>query len=125
MTLIELTVVILVMLSMITVLFIGTRVWRRGGDRAMCLLHIQSVQKGMRGFANLHGAEPGAHVPDLLDQIIGFGCFVEVTPVCPGGGNYTFGTRYGINTIPPVATPYMECSLATTAQHFPNSTGDW
>ncbi|MBC7981098.1 MAG: prepilin-type N-terminal cleavage/methylation domain-containing protein, partial [Armatimonadetes bacterium] len=34
MTLLELTVVILVLLSLISILFIGARAWKKGSDRA-------------------------------------------------------------------------------------------
>ncbi len=55
MTLLELTVVILVLLSLISILFIGARAWKRGSDRAICIIHIQSAQKGVRSYANLYG----------------------------------------------------------------------
>ena len=38
MTLIELTVVILVLLSLISILFVGARAWKRGSDRAGCII---------------------------------------------------------------------------------------
>jgi type II secretory pathway pseudopilin PulG len=50
MTLLELTVVILVLLSLITILFIGAQAWKRGSDRAICIINIQNVQKGVRGY---------------------------------------------------------------------------
>lgn len=125
MTLIELTVVILVLLSLVTVLFIGAQAWKRGSDRAICIIHIQNVQKGVRSYANMYGFEPGATAPNLQSQVIGLGRFIESTPVCPGGGNYTFGQTYGAETVPPVGALYMECSLATSDQHLPESNADW
>lgn len=38
MTLLELTVVIMVLLSLISILFIGARAWKRGSDRTGCIL---------------------------------------------------------------------------------------
>ena len=38
MTLLELTVIILVLLSLITILFVGAKAWKRGSDRAACIL---------------------------------------------------------------------------------------
>lgn len=125
MSLLELTVVILVLLSLVTVLFIGAQAWKRGSDRAICIIHIQNVQKGVRSYANMYGFEPGATAPNLQSQVIGLGRFIETTPICPGGGNYSFGQTYGSETVPPVGTLYMECSLATTYQHLPDSTADW
>lgn len=125
MTLLELTVVILVLMSLITVLFFGAQAWKRGSDRALCIIHIQNVQKGVRSYSNLYGFSPGDNAPSLQTQIIGMGRFVESTPTCPGGGNYTFGQTYGVDTIPPLGELYMECNLATSDQHVPNVTPDW
>jgi competence protein ComGC len=125
MTLLEMTVVILVLLSLVTVLFFGAQAWKRGSDRALCIIHIQNVQKGVRSYSNLYGLDAGANAPNLLNQIIGMGRFVETTPVCPGGGTYTFGQVFGADTIPPMGNLYMECSLATTDQHLPIVTPDW
>jgi hypothetical protein len=125
MTLLELTVVILVLMTLITVLFFGAQAWKRGSDRALCIIHIQNVQKGMRSYSNLYGFSPGANAPNLQSQIIGLGRFIETTPTCPGGGSYTFGQTYGVDTIPPMGALYMECSLSTSFQHLPTVTPDW
>jgi hypothetical protein len=125
MSLLEMTVVILFLLALISVLFIGARAWKRGSDRALCILHIQRVQKGVRGYSNLYGFSPGANVPGLQSQLIGLGCFVESTPVCPAGGIYSFGQTYGVNTIPPIGSLYMECSLAVPEKHVPADYSEW
>jgi type II secretory pathway pseudopilin PulG len=125
MTLLEMTVVILVLLSLITILFIGARAWKHGSDRALCILHLQGVQKGVRSYSNLYGFAPGTNAPGLKNLVIGLGRFVEITPVCPAGGTYSYGQTYGVDTIPPMGTLYMECSLATSDQHVPQVTGDW
>ena len=49
MTLLELTVVILVLLSLISILFIGARAWKKGSDRAGCIMNIRNVQQAVRG----------------------------------------------------------------------------
>lgn len=54
MTLLELTVVILVLLSLIAILFIGARAWKKGSDRAGCILNIRNVQQAVRGYANMN-----------------------------------------------------------------------
>ncbi len=125
MTLLEMTVVILVLLSLITVLFFGAQAWKRGSDRALCIIHIQNVQKGVRSYANLYGFSPGGSAPNLQSRVIGLGRFIETTPVCPGNGSYTFGQSYGADTVPPLGTLYLECSLATTDQHVPVASPDW
>lgn len=125
MTLLELTVVILVLLSMVTILFFGAQAWKRGSDRAICIVHIQSVQKGVRSYSNLYGFSPGDHAPNLQSQVIGLGRFIETTPDCPGGGIYTFGQTHGVETVPPMGILYTECSLAASDEHVPVSTSDW
>lgn len=73
MTLLELTVVILVVLSLISTLFIGAQAWKRGSDKAMCLVQIQNVQKGVRSFSNLYAYSPGQNVTGFQSRIIGLG----------------------------------------------------
>ena len=65
MTLIELTVVILVLLSLISVLFIGARAWMRGSDRANAALLIRNAQQGVRSHSNIMGLDTGAADVDL------------------------------------------------------------
>lgn len=124
MTLLELTVVILVLLSLISILFIGAQAWKKGSDRTICLIQIQNVQKGVRSFSNLYGYSPGQNVTGLQMRVIGLGKFVEATPTCPGAGNYTFGSAFGPDTIPPVGELYLNCSLSASG-HIPTEYADW
>lgn len=54
MTLLELTVVILVLLSLISILFVGARAWKKGSDRAGCIVNIRNTQQAVRGFQNMN-----------------------------------------------------------------------
>ena len=121
MTLLELTVVILVLLSLISILFIGARAWKRGSDRAGCIMQIRNVQQAVRSFSNLNGHNAGGTVSGLQAQIIGAGRFVEKTPVCPGSGSYS----YLGDSIPNVGTLYVTCSLSASEAHMPASFQDW
>jgi prepilin-type N-terminal cleavage/methylation domain-containing protein len=125
MTLLELTVVILVLLSLITILFIGARGWKRGSDRAMCIINLQNVQKGVRGYANLYDFAAGANVPDLKNKVIGMGRFVETLPSCAAGGNYSYGGTSGPETIPPIGELYMRCDLEVLEEHVPPDHSGW
>lgn len=125
MTLLEVTVVILVLLSLVATLFFGAQSWKRGSDRAICIVNIHNVQKGVRSYSNLYGYDPGANAPGLKTQVIGLGRFVEVTPICPGSGVYSYGAGSGEDVIPPMGTLYMSCNLATSDAHIPNITPDW
>lgn len=125
MTLLELTVVILVLLSLISILFVGAQAWKRGSDRTLCIINIQNVQKGVRSFSNLYGYSPSQSVTGLQMRVIGLGKFVETTPTCPSSGTYTYGQTFGADTIPPVGELYLNCSLSTSEGHIPSNFADW
>jgi type II secretory pathway pseudopilin PulG len=59
MTLLELTVVILVLLSLISILFIGARAWKKGSDRAANIMNLRNCQQAMRGHENMHSSAVG------------------------------------------------------------------
>ncbi len=77
MTLLELTVVILVLLSLISILFIGARAWKKGSDRSANIMNIRNAQQAMRGAQNMYQLEEGdafpstttAAAPDLIDYM--------------------------------------------------------
>jgi len=124
MTLLELTVVILVLLSLISILFIGAQAWKKGSDRTLCIMNIQNVQKGVRSFSNLYGYGPGQSVTGLQMRVVGLGKFVEKTPACPSSGAYIYGDTFGVDTIPPIGQLYLGCSLSTTG-HIPMEHSEW
>jgi len=59
MTLLELTVVILVLLSLISILFIGARAWKKGSDRSANIMNLRNTQQAMRGHANMNQLNTG------------------------------------------------------------------
>lgn len=59
MTLLELTVVILVLLSLISILFVGARAWKKGSDRSANIMNIRNTQQAMRGHENMRELVPG------------------------------------------------------------------
>ncbi|HBM78727.1 MAG TPA: hypothetical protein DD438_11500 [Verrucomicrobiales bacterium] len=121
MTLIELTVVILVLLSLISILFVGARAWKRGSDRAGCIMNIRNVQQGMRSYQNMNGHNAGQTVPGALREIVGPGKFVESNPTCPSTGTYSFMD----DELPLSGSLYMTCSLAAVEKHAPSDFADW
>jgi type II secretory pathway pseudopilin PulG len=81
MTLIEITVVILVLLTLISVLFIGANIYKKGADRAACILNIRNVHQAVRANQNLNAKNT---TDDLLRaDIIGLGRYLEAEPQCP------------------------------------------
>lgn len=124
-SLLEMTVVIMVLMSLVTILLFAAQAWKRGSDRATCIIHIQNVQKALRGYSNMNGFTPGENAPDLQARLIGSDGFIDTVPDCPGNGDYSFGATYGPDTIPPLGSLYMECSLAPSDGHVPVTTSDW
>jgi len=107
MTLLELTVVILVLLSLISILFIGARAWKKGSDRAANILNVRNVQQAVRAHANVRGlttADTAASItgsPLASTDIVGSGKYLN-TPTSPNGVAYTYGTA-----VPEIGTLYV------------------
>lgn len=125
MTLIELTVVILVLLSLISILFVGARAWKRGSDRAGCIMNIRNVQQGMRSYSNMNNIPIGAAISN--SDFIGPDLFVEAEiaatlPTCP---EPTASYSAALTTVPEIGTLWMTCSAATSLNHQPAALTGW
>ena len=118
MTLIEITLVIAVLLGLISVLFIGVAAYKKGSDRAKCILNISTMQKAVRSYQNLNELDEGDALASTL--LIGAGLMFEATPVCSAGGAYGFA-----GVVPATNTPYLTCSLAGSDNHAPTTTDGW
>jgi prepilin-type N-terminal cleavage/methylation domain-containing protein len=66
MTLIELTVVILVLLSLISILFVGAKAWKVGSDRAANVMNIRNVQQAVRGHAAMNDIVQAETAPIVI-----------------------------------------------------------
>ncbi len=118
MTMLELTVVILVLLSLIGILFIGARGWKRGSDRAGCILNQRIAQQSVRSYQNMYGFSAGQPL-DMEDKIIGNDKFFS-EPTCPASGTYAY-----ITYIPLPGELAMQCSLLGIDRHAPEDTVGW
>lgn len=126
MTLLELTVVILVLLSLISILFIGARAWKKGSDRAASILQIRNVQQAVRSYANMNGKNAGETVATLQTEVFGAGKFIENDPTAgthPAGASvsYVIATP---TVIPLVGVLYMNADDADYAPD-PTTVADW
>lgn len=119
MTLLEMTVVILVLLSLISILFIGARAWMKGAHLSGCILNIRSAQMAVRAYQNIRAVPEGTTL-NMFTDIIGPGKFLEVNPVCPGGGDYEH-----IGHVPYPGEFAITCNLAVSEDHFPKAGGEW
>ena len=124
MTLLELTVVILVLLSLISILFIGARAWKKGSDRAGCILNLRNIQQAVRGEQNMKNEVPGAATL-VAANIIGTTGYITKVPVCPSNNAvYT----YAADTIYPLeGVLYAACAgtAGIRAEHVPADVAGW
>ena len=123
MTLLELTVVILVLLSLISILFIGARAWKRGSDRAGCILNLRNIQQAVRGEQNMKNhAYGGTNL--VATNIIGATGYITVTPTCPSTNTAYIGTAS--TTYPAADTLYATCpNIGTLPEHVPTNLTGW
>ena len=123
MTLLELTVVILVLLSLISILFVGARAWKKGSDRAANIMNLRNVQQAVRSEANMKDLEVTEGL--LSSTIIGSGLYLESEPSPPVDLTYTYDT-----VVPAVGVLYTTVGtggIATVADYAPkaDSFKDW
>ena len=59
------------LLSINSVLFIGARAWKKGSDRAACIMTIRNVQQAVRGYQGINNLANGK--PINWDEIFGKG----------------------------------------------------
>jgi type II secretory pathway pseudopilin PulG len=118
MTLLELTVVILVLLSLISILFVGARAWKKGADRSANIMNIRNTQQAMRGHENMRSLEIGAAFLEAdLTQYMKF-----PTPIATTAVTYTAGTAI----TPQSAVPAVDMAhiwLVPSAEGLP--TGEY
>lgn len=127
MTLLELTVVILVLLSLISILFVGARAWKRGSDRAGCILNIRNVQQAVRGHQNMYSLKDGdglaaskIYTDTAGDANDATGAYLK-TPHCPADAS----VYAPLAVVPALGTLYVTCANATSLGHVPNDTTGW
>ncbi len=118
MTLLELTVVILVLLSLISILFIGARAWKKGSDRAANILNIRNVQQAVRAHSNIRGMNAGDALAST--EIVGTGKYLNTVSAPNTSITYTYGAA-----VPAVGTLYLIAAYAdaTATADFAPSTG--
>ena len=121
MTLLELTIVILVLLTLIGVLFFGAKAYKQGADRSACILNIRNVQQAMRAYCNMNQKNVGDDLAST--DFIGADLFLEQEPECPGGGTYALDNT---DVVPEPGVVYMTCDFDDGPSHSPTgSTNDW
>lgn len=125
MSLLELTIVISAMLSLLSILFVGARAWKKGSDRAGCILNIRNVLQAVRGYANVKNLGEGAdllssEIYDNSTETSASNTVYMKTPICPTAGSYTPKVK-----VPILGTLYITCSNSSTIQHEPTDYATW
>lgn len=90
-TLIELTVVIVVLLGLISVLFISARAWIEGSNKAKCIVNLSSIQKAAVSYANLNQVPPSTYSSGITFANLTDNNMVPASIACP-----TSGTAYSL-----------------------------
>ncbi len=127
MTLLEVTVIVVVLLTFLGMTFIGVRAWKRGSDRMSCVMNIYRTQMAVRSVADMNGLAPGTDAGALSNPIdvqallMGENGFIDSVPECPGSGTYHFGG----NVIPRKGVLYVSCSMAAAGNHVPIDYAKW
>ncbi len=119
MTLLEMTVVILVMLGLVGILIVSGRSWMLGTNRSGCIMNIRNMQNAVRAYQNTNQLSDGVSL-NISTDLIGPGKYILDHPKCPGGGHYT-----PLNRIPAVGQLVMSCDLETILGHQPTDHEEW
>lgn len=119
MTLLEIALVVALMLSLIAIMFLGIAAYKKGADRAKCLIQLSSIQKVVRSYQNTYDQIAGAALVHST-TLMGSGLYFETILNCPDTetpGAYTY-----MAAVPAPGTAYATCSLAGgTTVHNPTA----
>ena len=113
---VEWTLVIVIASALMGTAFFA---WKRGSDRAGCILNIRNAQCAARSYSGMNNRNIGE--PLNYCEIVGPGKMLERMPYCPAGGTYRF-----LDKQPEIGKLYMECSLCDKPfNHKPNDYTSW
>jgi hypothetical protein len=101
----------------IPVFFVGARAWKKGSDRAACIITQRNIQQAVRYHQSHHGLAPGAPL-DMKAVISEYQ--LEVTMTCPTGQALEIS-----KTIPPTGELAVKCPHAHDLGHEPTVHSDW
>ena len=119
MTLLEMTVVILVILGLVGILIVSGRSWMTGSNRSGCIMNIRNMQNAVRAYQNTNQLDEGALL-NVSANLIGPGNYILNHPKCPSGGHYT-----PLNRIPAAGQLVLSCDLETILGHQPTNHEEW
>lgn len=100
----------LICLQLLSVLFVGARAWKRGADRAQCLIQQRNITAQLQVYCAQKGLKPGDAIP--LDEALP----PDTITTCPDGGNLEI-----TKTVPEDGEPYVFCPDPKGHDHSPQS----
>jgi len=103
---------------LIPILFIGARAWKKGSDRAVCILAQRNIQQAVRSYQSTHALAPGA--PLDMKAVMSSLPMQTFTMTCPAGGAFELSA-----TIPPTGVLVVTCPHADDLGHMPMEHGTW
>ena len=129
-TLIEMTVVIVGLLTLISISISVAQAWKGSANRAQCITNLRTFQKGVRSYILLNEGRDNNITTNsngtwTLNSITPLNDFFPVnnetsTITCPANGVYDF-TR----PIPAIGEVWVSCSLEASRSHIPSNSGNW
>ncbi len=135
MSILELTVVVAILLALVAILLVGTTAWKRGSDRAACVMTLRNVQIAARSYQNMYGYDYGGTPAeiggsrDIAEHLYSKGYIesklyaqVRGEAPCAAGGTYNCPVP---EHFPESGSLFMRCSLAGAQEHEPSVHGDW
>ncbi len=95
-TIVELTVVISMIISLISALFVSAKYYKEASDRSTCITQISQYQRAVRAHQNSHNFIMLPLVPDLI----------ELFDSLDGSAKLELLVEFG-DRLPPLADPYL------------------
>jgi hypothetical protein len=134
-TLLELAISMSILLALIAILLVGTHAWKRGGDKATCILTQRNLQMATRCYQSLYGYSCGGRptaengTQDITRLMLNKGYIeqelfdqAQGMDHCPSNGTYACEHP---DIFPEPGVPFITCSLAATDDHVPTLQANW
>jgi len=109
------------------VLFIGANIYKKGADRAACILNIRNIQQAVRADQNLNNKREGEPIyGNIMDSQVGTGGltdqYFEEEVLCPEDTE-AVGYTWASANYPVLSSTAVSCAIDTN--HAPNDTSGW
>ena len=105
-------------LMILSILFVGARAWKKGSDRARCIINQRMIQQSVRAYQAHHFLSDYSSIDiEALKAETGLSSSAFI---CPAGGNLELP-----HSVPPVGILASPCPHAADLQHAPTDHSNW